>query len=123
MDDSRELFIQLVRNRGKTIIDNERSWDTNFNTPLLECIFYVICSYIRQERNADTEWGMGRLERDYLCSDEFIEAADERKWIEQNRQKDDNGLIVYVFDNIYNMKSGKHRRAILYLLNMLYFDL
>lgn len=123
MDDSRELFVQLVREHHKVTIDDVNSWNMDFRTPLLECIYYLICAYIRQERDIDTEWGMGKIERAYLCSDDFIESEDEKKWIEQNRQSDDKGLIVFVFDNLYSMKPGKHRRAILYLLNMLYFDL
>lgn len=123
MDDSRELFIQVVNKNGKNVIDDVTSWNIDFRVPLLESIFYLICAYIRQERDLDSEWGMGRLERAYLCSDEFIEAENEKKWIEQNIQNDDNELIMFIFDNIYSMKAGKHRRALLYLLNMLYFDL
>ena len=51
------------------------------------------------------------------------EAVDSQKWIDENRESTDMGLIIYVFDNVYNMTPGKHRRALLYTLNMLYFDL
>lgn len=90
---------------------------------LLDSAFYIICSYIRKERCMDKEWGMGRQEREYLCSDDFINAVDAQRWIDENRETDDIGLIVYIFDNVYDMTPGKHRRSLLYILNMLYFGL
>jgi hypothetical protein len=48
---------------------------------------------------------------------------DPRKWLDQNRPVDDLGLIMYVYDHVYEMTPGKHRRTMLYLANIVYFDL
>ena len=45
-------------------------------------------------------------------------------WIDENRERlDDTWLVVYMFDNITRMTPGPHRRALLYMLNILYFEL
>ena len=66
---------------------------------------------------------MGLLEKIFLCSDDFINAEDAKKWIEMNRMPDDTWLIIHVYDHIKYMENGSHRRALLYLFNMLHFDL
>jgi hypothetical protein len=71
----------------------------------------------------DKDWGMGRLEREYLCTYEFMNSVDAREWIDENREADDIGLLVHIFDHVYDMTPGKHRRSLLYILNMLYFGL
>tara|TARA_B100001142_G_scaffold319662_1_gene363470 strand:- start:14198 stop:14578 length:381 start_codon:yes stop_codon:yes gene_type:complete len=126
MDDSRECFLEYLRiyPRKKFCVDEEPSeWKNSIHKSVLEAIFRTICAYIRHERDTDKDWKMGKLEREYLCSDDFIEAEDEKKWIEENRETDDLWLIVYIFDNVPRMTPGTHRRALLYLLNILYFDL
>ena len=52
-----------------------------------------------------------------------MNSVDARKWIDENRETDDIGLIAHIFDNVYNMTPGKHRRSLLYILNILYFGL
>lgn len=126
MDDTRECFLEYLRiyPRNDFRVDEETcDWKNSIHKPILEAIFRTICAYIRHERDMDKYWKMGKLEREYLCSDEFIEAEDEKKWIEENRETDDLALIVYMFDNVPMMTPGPHRRALLYLLNILYFDL
>ncbi len=124
MEDAREKFVHFMWDRSTVRIDDGHpSWSPHIYESLIDTAYYIICSYIRKERDGDTEFGMGRLERSYLCTDEFMEAVDSQKWIDENRESTDMGLIIYVFDNVYNMTPGKHRRALLYTLNMLYFDL
>lgn len=128
MDDSRQLFVDHVKTlyrHDEFRIDEENPrWDKRIYESLLDSVFYTICAYIRRERDADKEWGMGNLEREFLCSREFMDASDERKWIDENRKiLDDTWLVVYIFDNVKRMTPGSHRRALLYMLNILYFDL
>lgn len=89
---------------------------------LMEAMFYTIVDYIDHERKTD-EKGVGKLERMYSYPIAFLEAKDPYEWLEENRKNDDMGLIVYVYDNMYNMTPGKHRRTLLYIVNMLDFDL
>jgi len=124
MDDVRLAFIHSLRDRGTPQVDEgPENVSAYITSSLLDSAFYIICSYIRKERCMDKEWGMGRQEREYLCSDDFINAVDARRWIDENRETDDIGLIVHIFDNVYDMTPGKHRRSLLYILNMLYFGL
>lgn len=124
MEDIRMSIIRTVTEHGNMVIDeNPSSWTVKMRGTILDSVYYIICSYIRKERDDDKDWGMGMLERRYLCSDDFLNAVDEMVWIEENREIYDNGLIIHIFDNVYDMTPGKHRRALLYLLNMLYFDL
>jgi hypothetical protein len=85
-------------------------------------VITVICDYIREERDARS-LGMGRLEMKYICTEDFIDSEDAEKWIRMNPQKDDTGLIMYIYDNVRHMTMGVHRRSLLYLINMLYFYL
>ena len=69
------------------------------------------------------ELGLGKMERVYSMPLAFLECEDPHEWLEHNRPSDDLGLIMYVYDNMYNMSPGKHRRTLLYLINILDFDL
>lgn len=120
MDDIRLTFIYSMKNRGVVRVDEVSN---SITSSLLDSVYQIICSYIREERCKDTDWGMGRLEREYLCTDEFMNSVDARKWIDENRDTDDIGLIAHIFDNVYDMTPGKHRRSLLYILNILYFGL
>lgn len=128
MDDSRQLFVNHVKTlykHGEFRVDEENPrWDKRIRETLLDSIFYTICAYIRKERDQDKDWGMGTLEREFLCSWEFVEAEDGRKWIDENRERlDDTWLVIYIFDNIPRLTPGPHRRALLNMLNILYFEL
>ena len=124
MDDARENFVRFLWERSDTCIDSDSSnWSSRIHGSLIDTVYYIICSYIRKERDENSEFGMGKLEREYLCTDDFMNAEDARKWIEENRELNDRGLIVFIFDNVYCMTPGKHRRALLYILNILYFGL
>ena len=128
MNDSRQLFVDHVNTvyrHSEFRVDEEHPrWDKRIRETLLDSVFYTIGAYIRKERDSDDEWRMGALEREFLCSWEFVEAVDEHKWIDENRERlDDTWLVVYMFDNITRMTPGPHRRALLYMLNILYFEL
>tara|TARA_B100001142_G_scaffold19148_1_gene17756 strand:+ start:83 stop:454 length:372 start_codon:yes stop_codon:yes gene_type:complete len=123
MDDPRDLILNRVRqNRNGFIIDHKDRWNDYILSSIVDTIFYTIADYIRVERETHKS-GMGELEIKYYCTDEFINTDNARKYLEERRDKDDTNLIVFIYDNIYEMKSGTHRRTLLYLINMLYFDL
>ena len=122
MDNPRDIFLRLVRTKGNIQIDLMNNISIEIRDHILNVIFYVITDYIRYERETH-ESGFGPVEASYFCTDNFIDAVDARKWIRENIPDDDTSLVMYVFDNPNLMYRSKHRRTLLYLVNMLYFDL
>lgn len=122
MEDPRSTFLRVARTKGSIQIDDTRNTSANIQEHILNTIFYVIVDYIKYERETHEE-GFGPIETMYFCTDEFLNSEDARKWIDENIPGDDLDLIMYVFDNCHLMYRSKHRRALLYLVNILYFDL
>jgi len=123
MDDPRELLINRVRqNKNGFIIDYKERWNTHILSSIIDSIFYTLADYIKWERN-ESDIGMGKLEVEYYYTDDFKNSTDARRYLEENRDPDDTNLMIFVFDNIGLMESGSHRRTLLYLMNILYFDL
>jgi len=89
---------------------------------LLDTMFYTLADYIAEERVTD-ELGVGSLERRFSFPRAFFDCDDPHEWLEANRPKDDTSLLMFVYDNIPEMKQGRHRRIILYLINILHFGL
>ena len=79
MNDSRQLFVDHVNavyRHSEFRVDEEHPrWDKRIRETLLDSVFYTICAYIRKERDSDNEWGMGTLEREFLCSWEFSKVS------------------------------------------------
>jgi hypothetical protein len=122
MDNPRDIFLQFVRSQPGIQIDTTENVCINIRDHIIHSIFYVIITYIKHERDTH-DIGFGPLEQKYFCTRSFINAVDARKWIDENIPRDDTDLIMYVFDNHHRMCRSKYRRALLYLTNMLYFDL
>ena len=93
MDDAREKFVHFMWGRSAIRVDDgPSSWSPHIYESLIDTAYYIICSYIRKERDDDKEFGMGRLERQYLCTDEFMTVADAQRWIDENRELNDMGI-------------------------------
>ena len=122
MEDPRDIFLRLAKTKGSIQIDEIHNTSTNIQEHILNTIFHVIVDYIKYERESH-EKGFGPIETMYFCTDDFVNSEDARKWIDENVPGDDLDLIMYVFDNCHLMYRSKHRRTLLYLINMLYFDL
>ena len=123
MEDPRELFVRFTKTKtGFHVDEGPSKWTSHVHGAIREAIFYTIVAYRRYQRDVD-ELGMGLLEKILLWSDDFINDEDAKKWIEMNRMPDDTWLIIQVYDHIKYMENGSHRRALLYLFNMLHFDL
>ena len=124
MDDPRELLLDHTKThrKGFHVDEGPSTWKPNIKENICELIITVICDYIREERDTES-LGMGRLEKKYLCTDDFVNSEDVETWIRMNPQTDDTGLIMYIYDNVRYMTMGIHRRSLLYLINMLYFYL
>ena len=123
MDDPRELLLNRVRqNKNGFIIDYKERWNTHILSSIIDSIFYTLADYIKWERN-ESDIGMGKLEVEYYYTDDFKNSTDARRYLEENRDPDDTNLMLFVFDNIGLMEPGSHRRTLLYLMNILYFDL
>ena len=123
MDDPRKLLLNRVRqNKNGFIIDYKERWNTHILSSIIDSIFYTLADYIKWERN-ESDVGMGKLEVEYYYTDDFKNSTDARRYLEENRDPDDTNLMIFVFDNIGLMEPGSHRRTLLYLMNILYFDL
>lgn len=123
MDDPRKLLLNRVRqNKNGFIIDHKERWNTHILSSIIDSIFYTLADYIKWERN-ESDIGMGKLEVEYYYTDDFKNSTDARRYLEENRDPDDTNLMLFVFDNISLMEPGSHRRTLLYLMNILYFDL
>lgn len=120
MDDPRELF--LKRTMGTLGFQVDQRYSAHIRESIIDCIFYTIADYIQHERTTE-ELHMGKLERLHSFPIAFLNCEDPHEWLEKNRQTDDRSLIMFVYDNIDTMNHGKHRRTLLYLLNILTFDL
>ena len=123
MEDPRLLFLQHVKSKTNFQIDDvSPNWKSHTKECILATIFHIIVQYILEERKS-CDIGFGHLEAEYLCPEEFIESEDPHEWIKNNSPVDDCGLVMHVYDNFYRMKQGTHRRSLMYLINMSYFDL
>tara|TARA_B100000287_G_scaffold112527_1_gene104812 strand:+ start:4321 stop:4689 length:369 start_codon:yes stop_codon:yes gene_type:complete len=122
MEDPRELLLNRVRqNTNEVIIDYKDNWNKYILSSIIDGIFYTLADYIRVERKCEN--GMGKLEIEYHCTDDFINTENPRAYLEQYRDLDDKNLMIFIYDNMHKMKPGTHRRMLLYFMNMLYFDL
>jgi len=96
--------------------------DKRIISNIIDTIYYTICDYIKKTRRENNRL-MGRLEINYNYTDEFHDSVDPYIYLEENREIDDTGLIMYIYDNFQRMESTKHRRIMFYMMNILYFDL
>jgi len=124
MDDPRELLKTRINKQGVVFnIDTcDKMLNKYANESLIDAMLYVIADYIKTGRTSG-EYGMSELEVRYYLTNDFYECADPQKWVEEHRESDDNGLIMFIFDNYGEMRRGKHKRMVLNIINMLYFDL
>ena len=122
MDDPRELILNRVRqNTNDFIIDYKDRWDKYILSSIIDSIFYTLADYISIERKGGCT--MGKLEIEYHCTDDFINCENARDYLETYRDPDDQNLMLFIYDNMHKMEPGTHRRTLLYLTNILYFDL
>jgi|TARA_B100000287_G_scaffold91368_1_gene83668 hypothetical protein len=123
MEDPRKLLKNhSLKYKPKFIIDENDKWDKYILSSIIETIYYVIADYIKKERK-ESNIGMGHLEIKYNYTDDFENTEDVLKYLDENRDVDDTNLVIFIYDHIPEMTHGKHRRILLYLANMLYFDL
>jgi len=120
MDDMREMFLRHVRSKKGFCVN--QTYSEHIRDSLMHVMFYLIADYINCERECD-ELGVGKLERLHSYPLAFLEAENPREWLEQNRTTDDLGLIMFIYDNVHRMTQGKHHRTLLYIINILDFDL
>jgi len=98
----------------------ENSWMEMAREEFLDAVIYVIADYIRKHRVPDGN--MCDLELRYMWTPGFEEAEDPRKWLEDHREDDDNGLIQYILKNRNEMEPCRHKVLIYTLLNILDLD-
>ena len=116
------LLYKLNSNKNNNVIDDMEKTDKRIISNIIDTIYYTICDYIKKTRRENNRL-MGRLEINYNYTDEFHDSVDPYIYLDENREIDDTGLIMYIYDNFQRMESTKHRRIMFYLMNILYFDL
>jgi len=112
---------------GVRVDDDTTTWGTKENSwmemareEFLDAVIYVIADYIRKHRGPDGT--MSDLEVGYMWKPGFDEAEDPKKWLEDHREDDDNGLIQYILENWKEMEPCRHKTMICTLLNILGLD-
>jgi|ETNmetMinimDraft_21_1059911.scaffolds.fasta_scaffold00131_34 hypothetical protein len=116
------LLYKLNTNKYNNVIDDMEKTDKLIISKIIDTMYYTICDYIKKTREKSDKF-MGSLEINYNYTDNFHESVNPRLYLEENREIDDTGLIMYIYDNFQRMESAKHRRIMFYLMNILYFDL
>jgi len=116
------LLYKLNSNKNNNVIDDMEKTDKLIISNIIDTIYYTICDYIKKTRRENNRL-MGRLEINYNYTDEFHDSVDPYIYLDENREIDDTGLIMYIYDNFQRMESTKHRRIMFYMMNILYFDL
>lgn len=106
----------IIREQLADRVDNTINIDTYKAQPyqyVLDLMIEIIIDYIQIERKInESDYGMGRLEREYRCPRHFLEIEDDtlaREWIRENSHLNDKGLIVYILHNLSSMRMGKHK--------------
>lgn len=120
MEDPREYVTKKLHSLSPFKIHS--SYKNKLRDSIASAIIHTIADYVQTERVA-SEIGMGALEQKHSYPQAFFDCEDPEVWLNENRQPDDKSLVMYVYDNIGCMKQGVHRRTLMYLINILHFDL
>lgn len=132
MEDPHNLILERLQlgktkyGHGVRADDDTMTWGTKKDSwmhmakeEFLDAIIYVIADYIRKGRESLKL--MSYLEFRYMYTYDFVNSEDPRKWLEENRTEDDNGLILFILRRIRMIESVRHRHMLKSLINMLYF--
>lgn len=120
MEDPRECVVRKIHSFSEFKI--QQPYKKHIRDSLVNMIIYTIADYVYNER-VTKELGMGALERKHSFPRAFFDCENPQQWLNENRPVDDKSLIMYVYDNVGDMTPGVHRRTLLYLINILHFDL
>lgn len=118
MDDPRALILERLRH-GKVRVDMNSSWLKKAREEFLDAIVYVIADYIDKGRKNEPE-KMSVLEIKYFFDRDFMHCKNPRKWLEEHRELDDNGLIMFIYDNVDEMPYCFHSKTVRLLTSMIY---
>lgn len=131
MDDPRKLVLERLKlgkqkyGHGVRVDMDTVTWGTKKNAWLemareefLDAVVYVIADYIAQGRKSEKL--MSVMEMNYYLKDEFLHSKNPRKWIEEHREPDDNGLIMFAWDNIEKLDEGFHKQTLMRLSHMIH---
>lgn len=95
----------------------QNSWIDMAIEEFLDGLIYIIADYIRKGRRSERL--MCELELEYKINDNFATAPDPVKYLLENHESDDNGLIMYIIKNYIKIESPKHKMLVWNLMNML----
>ena len=91
---------------------------TSMRKSLMNAAICTAAEYIQRWREK-SPGSMCPLEIEYIYCEEFENAEDPKKWLEDNRPENDNELIMYVLDNHDTMEPCRYKVYIASLLNMI----
>lgn len=122
----RRLLHDKLRRRPEVVDDHtylEHSADMKVS--MVNSLMHLVMSYIAWGRQCisgegecsklELEYMEGRLPMDF---DDMSE-DDQRQWLADNRETEDNALILYVIDNYERIELKRFRLQIFYILNAL----
>jgi hypothetical protein len=107
------LSDMCARHEGTGIVVDTVDVEEEDNLHLLyECIINSVIMYIKRGR-AKGEGKMSRLEQRYMFTPGFYIADDPRKYLEEHRETNDHGLIMFCLENYEQMEYASHRLQIM----------
>ena len=97
----------------------KNSWMEMAKEEFLDAIVYVTADYIRHYREASEKY-MSKMEIEYIINRPgFLESSDVKIWFNENREDDDNNLIIYILENWEQMEPCKHKTMLCTLFNII----
>jgi hypothetical protein len=90
---------------------------------MVDALIDTAAAFIRWGRDTKAQ-GFSNVERDYMYGrlpDDFDEMSDaeQKQWLDDNREVNDHGLILHVLNNYENIDFKRYRLQIFYILNTL----
>lgn len=132
MDDPRVLILERLRlgkskyGHGVRVDMDTMTWGTKKSSWLemareefLDAIVYVIADYIDKGRKSVPK-NMSSLEIEYYFARDFMHCKNPKKWLEEHRELDDNGLIMFIYDHIDEIPYCFHSKTVKLLTSMIY---
>jgi hypothetical protein len=105
-----------ARHKGTgVVIDHVHVEDEDNLNLLYECLINIAIRYIIEGRKK-REGSVSRLEKKYIFTPGFYLAEDPRKYLEEHRETNDNGLIMFCLENYEQMEYARYRLQIVTIL-------
>lgn len=128
----RTLLFEIIRGLRRrscegVVVDNRTDVEIakTVRESLVDALIHTCEAFIAWGRRRRLIYGdFSELEFDYMASRlplDFDERSDEAqaRWLEENRESNDNGLILYVINNYERMEIKRYKLQMFYILSAL----